>query len=68
MGLYVEDPGQIASFVERTEQLCKVRIIDYKNDIAFTGDIYINLHGLTADWAQEIGEFSAPTAPLRTTQ
>ena len=31
MGLYVEDPGRIAEFMDRAEQLCKVRIIDYNS-------------------------------------
>ena len=31
MGLHVEDPGLIASFIEQAEQLCKVRIIDYNS-------------------------------------
>ena len=31
MGLYVEDPGRISSFIERAEQLCKVRVIDYNS-------------------------------------
>ena len=31
MGLHVEDPGRIASFMEQAEQLCKVRVIDYNS-------------------------------------
>ncbi len=31
MGLYIEDTGRIASFMEQAEQLCKVRIIDYNS-------------------------------------
>ena len=31
MGLHVEDPGRISSFMEQAEQLCKVRIIDYNS-------------------------------------
>ncbi len=31
MGLHIEDPGQIAAFMEQAEQLCKVRIIDYNS-------------------------------------
>jgi len=31
MGLHVEDPGQIAAFMEQAEQLCRVRIIDYNS-------------------------------------
>ena len=31
MGLYVDDPGKIAAFMEQAEQLCKVRIIDYNS-------------------------------------
>ena len=31
MGLHVEDPGQIAAFMEQAERLCRVRIIDYNS-------------------------------------
>lgn len=31
MGLYVEDPCRITEFMERAEQLCRVRIIDYNS-------------------------------------
>ena len=31
MGLYIEDPGRIAAFMEQAEQLCKVRIIEYNS-------------------------------------
>ena len=31
MGLHVENPGRISSFMEQAEQLCKVRIIDYNS-------------------------------------
>ena len=31
MGLYIEDPSRIASFMEQAEKLCKVRIIDYNS-------------------------------------
>lgn len=31
MGLHIEDPGRIAAFMEKAEQLCKVRIIDYNS-------------------------------------
>ena len=31
MGLYVEDPGMISSFMEQAEKICKVRIIDYNS-------------------------------------
>ena len=30
----------------------EVVLIDYKNNIAFTGDVYINVHGLTAEQAE----------------
>lgn len=30
----------------------EVVLIDYKNHIAFTGDVYINVHGLTAEQAE----------------
>ena len=30
----------------------EVVLIDYKNNIAFTGDVYINIHGLTAEQAE----------------
>ena len=30
----------------------EIVLIDYKNDLAFTGDVYINLHGLTAAQAE----------------
>ena len=30
----------------------EVVLIDYKNQIAFTGDVYINVHGLTAEQAE----------------
>ena len=31
MGLHVEDPGRITSFMEQAEKICKVRIIDYNS-------------------------------------
>ncbi|MBR6556430.1 MAG: MBL fold metallo-hydrolase [Clostridia bacterium] len=31
MGLHVDDPGRISTFMEQAEQLCKVRIIDYNS-------------------------------------
>ena len=31
MGLHIEDPGQIESFMEQAEKICKVRIIDYNS-------------------------------------
>jgi len=30
----------------------EIVLIDYKHDIAFTGDVYINMHGLTAEQAE----------------
>ena len=30
----------------------EIVLIDYKNNIAFTGDVYINIHGLTAEQAE----------------
>ena len=30
----------------------EIVLIDYQNNIAFTGDVYINLHGLTAEQAE----------------
>ena len=31
MGLYVENPGRLSEFMEKAEQLCKVRMIDYNS-------------------------------------
>ena len=31
MGLHIDDPGRIASFMEQAERICKVRIIDYNS-------------------------------------
>lgn len=31
MGLHIDDPGNIAAFMEQAEQICKVRIIDYNS-------------------------------------
>ena len=30
----------------------EIVLIDYKNNLAFTGDVYINMHGLTAEQAE----------------
>ena len=45
MGLHVEDPGRIAEFIERAEQLCKVRIIDYNSsERAYDNSIFYSTY------------------------
>ena len=45
MGLYVEDPGRIAEFIEQAEQLCKVRIIDYNSsERAYDNSIFYSAY------------------------
>ena len=45
MGLYVEDPGRIAAFMEQAEQLCKVRIIDYNSsERAYDNSIFYSAY------------------------
>ena len=45
MGLYVEDPGRIAEFMEQAEQLCKVRIIDYNSsERAYDNSIFYSTY------------------------
>ena len=45
MGLYVEDPGRIADFMEQAEQLCKVRIIDYNSsERAYDNSIFYSAY------------------------
>ena len=45
MGLYVEDPGRIAQFMEQAEQLCKVRIIDYNSsERAYDNSIFYSAY------------------------
>ena len=43
---------RLAEFLEQAERLCEVRLIDYRNNLAFTGDVYINIHGLTSEQAK----------------
>lgn len=58
MGLYVEDSDQIAAFLRRAEQLCKVRVIDYnRSKNVYDNSIFYNTYvlglsqmmGLSAD-------------------
>ena len=45
MGLYVEDPGRIAEFIEQAEQLCKVRVIDYNSsERAYDNSIFYSAY------------------------
>lgn len=45
MGLYVEDPGRIAAFMEQAEQLCKVRVIDYNSsERAYDNSIFYSAY------------------------
>ena len=45
MGLYVEDPGRFASFLEQAEQLCKVRVIDYNSsERAYDNSIFYSAY------------------------
>ena len=45
MGLHVENPGRIAEFIERAEQLCKVRIIDYNSsERAYDNSIFYSTY------------------------
>ena len=45
MGLYVEDPGRIAKFMEQAEQLCRVRIIDYNSsERAYDNSIFYSAY------------------------
>ena len=45
MGLYVEDPGRFASFLEQAEQLCKVRVIEYNSsERAYDNSIFYSAY------------------------
>ena len=45
MGLYVEDSGRFASFLEQAEQLCKVRVIDYNSsERAYDNSIFYSAY------------------------
>ena len=45
MGLYVEDPGRIAEFIEQAERLCKVRVIDYNSsERAYDNSIFYSAY------------------------
>lgn len=45
MGLYVEDPGRFAAFLEQAEQLCKVRVIDYNSsERAYDNSIFYSAY------------------------
>ena len=45
MGLYVEDPGRIAAFMEQAEQICKVRMIDYNSsERAYDNSIFYSAY------------------------
>ena len=45
MGLYVEDPGRIAEFLEQAERLCRVRMIDYNSsERAYDNSIFYSAY------------------------
>ena len=45
MGLHVEDPGRLASFLEQAEQLCQVRVIDYNSsERAYDNSIFYSAY------------------------
>jgi len=45
MGLYVEEPGRIADFIEQAERLCKVRVIDYNSsERAYDNSIFYSAY------------------------
>ncbi len=50
MGLYVDEPEKIASFLKEAEKLCKVRVIDYNSsEKVYDNSIFYNtyVHGLS---------------------
>ena len=45
MGLYVEDPGRFAEFLEQAEQICKVRVINYNSsERAYDNSIFYSAY------------------------
>jgi len=63
MGLYVDDPDKISSFLTRAEQLCKVRVIDYnRSKNVYDNSIFYNTYvlglsqmmGMSADANREL--------------
>ena len=63
MGLYVDEPDQIAAFLSECEKICKVRVIDYnRSEKIYDNSIFYNTYvtslaqtmGLPGDVQQEL--------------
>ena len=57
MGLYVDEPGQIAAFLSEAEKICKVRVIDYnRSEKIFDNSIFYTTYVTSLAQTMELSD------------